>query len=94
MGKAIVNLHTRLRGAIGKDQVEIALTSDCTLKCLLSLIEKEYPKLKPLLKGEFGYKHLMILINNKSLGAINEDVLEKRINDHDIVSILEPSAAG
>jgi len=61
---------------------------------MLKQLEKEYPRLEPLLKGEYGYKHLMILVNNGHVGPINKEVLEKKIGDEDIVSILEPSAAG
>lgn len=94
MGKATIKLHTRFRSAVGKDQIELNLTPECSIKCLLSRLSKEQPKLEPLLKGEFGYKHLMILVNNRHLGPINDKILEKRINASDIVSIMEPSAAG
>lgn len=94
LGKATIKLHTRLRKTLGKDQIEINLDPDSDLKSLLGSLSKEYPKLENLLKGEFGYKHLMILINNNHIGAINEEVLKRRINDGDTLSILEPTAAG
>ena len=94
LGKVTVNLHTRLRSAVGKDHVDLVLSPDCNLGCMLKTLEKEYPKLEPLLKGEFGYRHLMILVNNSHVGPMNKEVLERKVNDEDVVSILEPSAAG
>lgn len=94
MGKAAVKLHTRLRRSVGKEQIDVILTRDHSLKRLLVLLSREYPKLEPLLSGEFGFKHLMILINNNHVGPTTEKVLERRVNDGDIVSILEPAAAG
>ena len=94
MSKVSVKLYTQLRSALGKEQIELVLSPDCNLECMLKLLAKEYPKLEPLLKGKFGYKHLMILVNDRHLGPIEKEVLERKINDEDIVSLLEPSAGG
>ena len=94
LSKVTVKLHTRLRSTLGKEKVELVLSPDCNLECMLKLLSKEYPKLGPLLKGEFGYKHLMVLVNNKHLGPIKKEILERRLDDEDVVSLLEPSAAG
>ena len=94
MNKAKVKLHTRLRNAVGKDQLDIEMATSPNLGSLLGHLSKEYPKLKPLLEGEFGHKHLMIAINNNHVGLITEEVLKRRINDNDLVTIAEPSAAG
>jgi MoaD family protein len=95
LGKVTVKLHTCLRSAAGRDQVELELPSNPSLEHLLETLSSEYPNLKPLLKNpESGYQHLMILVNNQSLGPINDQALAKKIVDGDIVSILEPCAAG
>ncbi len=94
LNKVTVKLHTRLRSTVGKEKVELKLSPDCDLECMLKQLGKEYPRLNPLLKGEYGYKHLMILINNSHVGPISKEILEKKIGEEDIVSILEPSAAG
>lgn len=89
MGKVMVELHTRLRKAVGKKQVELTLEPGSSVKSLLELLSKEYPILEPLLRGEMGkYGHLMILVNNK------KESLERRINSGDVVSILEIVAGG
>lgn len=92
--KVIVKLHTRLRSAVGKDELDLSFTSSPNLVSLLEFLSKEYPKLEPLLKGESGYQHLMILINNSSIGPVIGDALEKKFKEGDIISIFEPSAAG
>lgn len=89
MGKVMVELHTRLRKAVGKKQVELTLEPGSSVKSLLELLSKEHPILEPLLRGEMGkYGHLMILVNNK------KESLERRINSGDVVSILEIVAGG
>ncbi|MGQ9543137.1 MAG: MoaD/ThiS family protein [Candidatus Bathyarchaeia archaeon] len=95
MGKVTVKLHTCLRSAAGRDQVELELPSNPNLEHLLERLYIEYPNLRSLLKNpESGYQHLMILVNNQSLGPINEQALARRIVEGDVVSILEPCAAG
>ena len=85
----MVELHTRLRKALGKKQVELTLKPGSSVKTLLGLLSKEYPIIEPLLKGELGkYGHLMILVNNK------KESLERRVNNGDVVSILEMLAGG
>ncbi|MFQ5712300.1 MAG: MoaD/ThiS family protein [Candidatus Geothermarchaeales archaeon] len=89
MGKVMVDLRARLRTALGKKQVELTLEPGSNVKSLLELLSKEYPVLEPLLKGEMGkYGHLIIMVNNK------KESLERRVNDGDVVSILETVAGG
>lgn len=89
LGKVTVELHTRLRRALGKKEVELTLKPGSSVKSLLELLSREYPVLESLLKGEMGeYGHLMILVNNK------KGSLERRINSGDVVSILETVAGG
>lgn len=89
MGKVTVELHTRLRRAVGKKQVELTIEPGSRVKYLIEILSKEYPVLGPLLKGEMGkYGHLMILVNNR------KGSLERRVKSGDVVSILEMVAGG
>jgi len=92
--KVTVKLHTCLRSTAGKEEVELQLPAGSSLKGLLEHLGREHPKLEPLLKGESGYQHLMILVNNNNVGPLNDENIEKNVSEGDVVSVLEPCAAG
>jgi len=94
LNKVVVKLHTCLRSTAGKEEIELPLTSGSSLESLLERLSREYPKLEPLLKGEAGYLHLMILVNNNNVGPLTKENLQKTVSEGDVVAILEPCAAG